>query len=82
MLRAVLSGTLATANTQRVTAHGLGVTPDVVILDTLTTTANWLAWLTTNTVATGYNNVNVYCATNQIAGRFLAVAIAWQGRSY
>ena len=82
MLRAVLTGTLLTANTQRLTAHGLGATPDAIVFDTLTTTATWLAWLTTDTVAAGYNNTNVYCATSQIAARFQAVAMIWQGRSY
>lgn len=82
MLRAVLTGTLLTANTERATAHGLGAVPDAVAADTLTTTANWLAWLTTDTAAAGYDNTNVYCAGNQIACRFQLLAVVWQGRSY
>jgi len=82
MLRAVLTGTLLTANTERVTAHGLGAIPDAIIHDTLTTTANWLSWLTTDTAAAGFDITNVYCAANQIQGRFQSVAIIWQGRSY
>jgi len=82
MDRVLLTGTFSTANTERPIVHGLGGLPDFAIVDTYTSTTDWLCHLSTTTAGLGYTVATVYVAGNQIASRFGVLAARWRGRAY
>lgn len=84
MLRARLTGTIATADTEQAQAHGLGVAPDCIFVVRRTTAAGAAPSVeggdTGNINSSNATNVFVHCTS--AATLYTVLAVAWQGRSY
>lgn len=84
MLRAVITGTIATAATEQAAAHGLGVTPDAVLVMRRTNAAGASPSIEKGDVGAilGYDANSVYTFCVSANTLYTALALAWQGRSY
>jgi len=84
MLRAMLTGTIATAATEQAQAHGLGVTPDFMGVSKRTDAAGALPSIEAGDIGNinGFDNANVYAFCETANTLYSVLAMVWQGRSY
>ena len=84
MLRAVITGTIATADTEQEVPHGLGTTPDFAFITRRTTAAGALPSTEMGSLgnARGVEAISVDVYAESAATNFSLTCGVWQGRSY
>lgn len=84
MLRAMLTGTIATAGTEQAVPHGLANTPDLMAVSKRTTAAGLAPSVEAGDTGNinGVDNTNCYVYCESANTLFSILAMVWQGRSY